>query len=115
MNLLEAAFEPLTIINKLDVADGYGGTETVWIDGAEIQGALDFQNSNMVRIAQSLGSNVTYHLIVKKNVDLDFHTVFKNSEGRTFRILSNSDDNKTPEGAGLNMRIYDVEEFKLPK
>lgn len=113
MSLLEEAFETLTIINKLDVPDGYGGKERVWIDGAEIQGALDFQNGNLQRVALALGSNITYRLIVRKDTDLDFHTVFKNSEGRTFRVLSNSDDNKTPKSAYLNMRLYDVEEYAL--
>lgn len=114
VSLLEEAFETLTIINKLDVPDGYGGKETIWMDGAEIRGALVFQNNNLVRVAQALGSNVNYQLIVKKNIDLDFHTVFKKSDGRTFRVLSNSDDNKTPKSAHLNMRLYDVEEFTLP-
>lgn len=116
MSLLEQAYEPLTIINRLTVNDGYGGTETVWDDGATINGALVFNNSNLAKIAQSLGSMASYTLTVKKDIDLDFHEVFRReSDGKIFRITSNSDDNKTPKSAGLNMRQYDVEEFTIPK
>jgi len=114
MNLMESEFEPLTIINKLAVDDGYGGKETIWVDGAVIQGALVFQNSNVVRIAQALGSSVNSQLVVKKDTDLDFHTVFRNADGKVFRVVSNSDDNDTPKKAWLNMRVYDVEYFTIP-
>lgn len=115
MSLLEQAFEPFTIINKAIVSDGYGGTTTVWADGATIQGAIVFNSSTQMKVAAAMGVTATYTLTVKKNVELDYHTVLRReSDKKTFRLVSNSDDQKTPESATLNMRQYDAEEWRLP-
>ena len=114
MSLLENAYEDFIVINKSVVDDGYGGTTTVWSPGATIQGAITYDSSNGMKIAQSLGSTSIYTLTVKKNVDLDYHTVLKRkSDNHVFRTTANSDDRKTPESAGLNMRQYAVEEWEL--
>lgn len=115
MSLLEEAFETFTIINKAIVADGYGGTTTVWTDGATIQGAMTYNASTQMKIAQAMGVTAAYTLTVKKSTLLDYHTVLRReSDKKTFRLTSNSDDNKTPESATLNMRQYDAEEWRLP-
>lgn len=115
MSLLEEAMEAFTIINKAVVDDGYGGVITQWIEGATINGALVHNTSAVQQIAQELGSTSAYTLTVRKDLDLDFHTVLKRqADGKTFRLLSNSDDKKTPRSAGLNMRQYSVEEFIIP-
>ena len=114
MSLLENAFEDFTIINKVIVDDGDGGVETRWTDGATIQGAMVFNGSTQMKIAQSMGVTSAYTLTVKKSVVLDYHTVLRReSDGKVFRLTSNSDDKKTPEEATLNMRQYDAEEWKL--
>ena len=115
MSLLDSAFENFTIINKTVVDDGYGGTTTVWTDGATIKGAIVFDGSTQMKIAQAMGVTATYTLTVKKNVLLDYHTVLRReSDRKIFRLISNSDDKKTPEEAALNMRQYDAEEFVIP-
>lgn len=114
MSLLESAYEDFVIINKSVIDDGYGGTTNAWTDGATIQGAISFDASSGMKIAEALGSTSVYTLTVKKSVDLDFHTVFRReSDGRTFRVTANSDDRKTPNDAGLDMRQYSVEEWQL--
>ena len=115
MSLLDNAYEPFTIINKVVVDDGLGGTETRWVDGAKIDGAIVYDSSTQMKIAHAMGVTATYSLIVRKNVLLDYHTVLRReSDSKIFRLTSNSDDKKTPEEAALNMRQYDAEEFKLP-
>ena len=114
MSLLENAYEDFTIINKSIIDDGYGGTTTVWKDGATIKGAIVYDNSAQMKVAQAMGVTSTYTLTVKKSVDLDFHTVLRReSDKRIFRTTSNSDDHETPFDAGLDMRQYDAEEWKL--
>ena len=114
MSLLDEAFESFTIINKQIIDDGYGGVVTEWVDGATIKGAIVFNSSSQVHIAQALGSTSTYTFIVRKEIELDYHTVLKQVDtGRIFRLTSNSDDMKTPKSAGLNMREYDAEEWTL--
>ena len=115
MSLLENAYEDFTVINKAIVADGYGGTTTTWTDGVTIKGAMVFDSSVQMKIAQAAGVTTAYTLTVKKNVELDFHTVIRReSDKKLFRLVNDSDDKKTPESAGLNMRQYSAEEFTLP-
>lgn len=114
MSLLENAYEDFTIINKAVVDDGYGGTTTVWTDGATIKGAMVFDNSTQMKVAQAMGVTSAYTFTVKKNVELDYHTVVRReSDKKIFRLTSNSDDKKTPEEAALDMRQYTAEEWKI--
>lgn len=114
MSLLENAYENFTIINKSVVDDGYGGTTTVWTDGATIKGAMVFDNSTQMKVAQAMGVTSAYTFTVKKNVELDYHTVVRReSDKKIFRLTSNSDDKKTPEEAALDMRQYTAEEWKI--
>lgn len=114
MSLLDDNFENFTIVNKAVVDDGVGGTANAWADGTTIRGAMVFDNSSEMKIAMALGAKAVYTLTVRKNVLLDHHTVLRrDSDGKIFRLTSNSDDKKTPKGAGLNMRQYSAEEWVL--
>ena len=102
------------VINKAIVDDGMGGTTTAWTDGAKIQGAMVYDNSAQMKIAQAMGSKGAYTFTVKRTTDLDYHTVLRRtSDQAIFRLTSNSDDKKTPVGAGLDMRQYTAEQFTL--
>ena len=114
MSLLDNAFENFTIVNKTVVDDGYGGVTTRWVDGATIKGAMVFDGSTQMKIAQSMGVTSAYTLTVRKSVLLDYHTVLRReSDKKIFRLTSDSDDKKTPEEAALDMRQYDAEEWEL--
>ncbi len=115
MSLLEEAFEDFTIINKAVVDDGYGGTQIEWVPGATIKCAAVLDSSPQMQIAQVMGVTSNYTITVRKDVELDYHTVLRRgSDGKIFRTTSNSDDKKTPPSATLNMRQYSAEEWKLP-
>lgn len=115
MSLLEQAFENFKIINKSIVDDGLGGTKTVWTEGAVIRGAVTFNSSPETTIAEALGATNVYQFIVRKENQFDYHDVVKRvSDGKIFRITNNSDENKTPASASLNMRVYTAEEWRLP-
>lgn len=114
MSLLDNAFEDFTIINKVVIDDGYGGVTTRWTDGATIKGAIVFDSSTEMKIAQSMGVTAAYTLTVRKSVLLDYHTVLRReSDKKIFRLTSDSDDKKTPQEAVLDMRQYDAEEWEL--
>lgn len=114
MSLLENAYEDFTILNKSIVDDGLGGVTTTWTDGPSIKGALVFDNSAQMKTAQAAGYKAAYTLTVKKHIELDYHTVIRReSDGLLFRLVSNSDDKKTPDSAMLNMRQYSAEEWKV--
>lgn len=114
MSLLEEAYEDFTVMNKSIVDDGYGGIATVWSDGATIQGAIVFDSSTQMKVAQAMGVTSAYTLTVRKSIELDYHTVIRRkSDNKIFRLTSNSDDKKTPNSAGLNMRQYSAEEWTI--
>ena len=114
MSLLDEAFEDFKILNKIRVDDGYGGTKTEWSAGATIKGAMVYNSSNQALVAQALGSTSVYVLTVRKDLELDYHDVLRReSDKKIFRVTANSDENKTPKSAGLNMRQYPCEEWVL--
>lgn len=114
MSLLENAYEDFTVINKLVVDDGYGGTTDTWKDGAGIKAVAVFDSSMQAKIAQAQGVTSLYTITVKKNILLDYHTVLRReSDKKIFRLTSDSDDKKTPADAALNMRQYSAEEWTL--
>ena len=114
MSLLTDSFESFIVIDKTTVSDGYGGTTTTYTEGVEIMGAMPWDNSTQVKIAQALGVKSTYTLTVRKNVELDYHTILKRKrDGLYFRLTSGTEDHQTPVSAALNMRQYTVETFNL--
>ena len=115
MSLLDEAFENFTILDKRTVPDGYGGTETQYVDGATIQGAMVYDGSSQAKVAQAMGVKALYTLTVHKDIILDYHDVVRrNKDGQIFRLTTDSDDLKTPKSASLNMRQYQAEEWILP-
>lgn len=115
MSLLSDAFENFIVINKAIVNDGYGGYTTEWTEGAIVKGAMVLDSSTLARMAEVTGVKDLYTLTVRKEVELDFHTVIKRvSDNKIFRLTTDSDDKKTPKSAGLNMRQYQAEEWSLP-
>ena len=114
MSLLSEAFEHYIVMDKRIVDDGYGGTDRAWTEGITISGAMVYNSSSTAKIAESMGVTGAYTLTVRKNILLDFHDVLKRkSDGKIFRIVTDSDDLKTPESAALNMRQYSAEEYVL--
>lgn len=114
MSLLENAYEDFTILNKSIIDDGYGGVTTEWTEGATIQGVMVFDSSAQMKIAQAMGVNAAYTFTIKRHIELDFHTVLRrDSDNKVFRLVSDSDDKKTPNGAGLDMRQYSTEEWQI--
>lgn len=114
MSLLSEAYEDFTVLNKAVVDDGYGGVITQYTDGAVIQGAIVLDNSAEQTIAQALGTSQSYTLTVRKDIELDYHTVIRRkSDNAVFRLTSNTDDKKTPQSASLNMRQYTAERWQI--
>jgi hypothetical protein len=115
MNLLQESMEECTMQDKISVEDGYGGFYTVYQNGAVFNAAVVLDNSMQSRIAEKEGVTALYTVTTEKNINLQFHDIFKrNSDQKIFRILSDGDDNKTPSIASLNMRQVSAEEWVIP-
>ena len=115
MSLLEEAMENCSMIDKTTVPDGYGGTKSKWVGGAEFKAAIVLDTSMEARIGEQQGVTNLYTITTKKNVNLQYHDVFqRSSDGKIFRVKSDGDDKKTPNSANLNRRQVSAEEFVLP-
>ena len=114
MSLLSQAMENCIMLDKRTTADGYGGSVTSWVEGAEFQAAIVLDTSIQARVAEKQGVTALYTITTNKAVNLQYHDVFKRlSDGKIFRVTSDGDDKKTPNSASLNMRQVSAEEWVL--
>lgn len=114
MSLLSEAMVSCHYIDKTTAPDGYGGIETVWKEGADFKAAIVLDSSMQARIAEKQGVTGLYTITTAKNINLQFHDVFRRDEDqKIFRVTSDGDDKHTPESAGLNMRQVSAEEWTL--
>lgn len=115
MSLYEADMESCTFLDQTTVYDDIGGYVTRYVPGAEFSAAIVLEDSINANIARKQGVKDLYWVSVKKIVPLRVDQVFRrNSDGRTFRVTRNGDENTTPFSAGIDMRRVRAEEFILP-
>lgn len=115
MSLVNSAMEKCNIMDKTTVPDGYGGVKAAYKEGAEIMVAFSFDSSTQARIAAQQGVNNRFTLFTKKTITLKYPDVIKRaSDGKIFRVTSDGSDNKTPQGAGLDLRAVEAEQWELP-
>lgn len=114
MSLLDEAMTTCIMQDKRTVSDGYGGYTTEWTDGAEFQAAIVLDNSTEALVAQAMSVKGLYIVTTRKNLNLQYHDVFKRvTDNKIFRVTSDGDDNYTPNSATLNMRQVRAEEWEL--
>lgn len=113
MSLLDAAMEPCIMMDKTTAPDGYGGFIKTWVDGAEFDAATVYDSSMAARVASKQGVTDLYTVTTRKNIDLQYHDVFRRvRDGKIFRVTSDGDDKATPASASLNMRVVTAEEWE---
>ena len=115
MSLLSEAMEKCIILNKVKVEDGYGGYIDTYVEGVEFDAAIVLNNSIEAQVALKQGVTGVYTITTTKALNLQYHDVFKRvSDGKIFRVVTDGDDKKTPNSAGLDMRQVSAEEWSLP-
>lgn len=114
MSLIDNAMEKSYIMDKITTRDQYGSVKTEWRQGAEIEAAYSFNSSTEARIASQQGVNNRFTILTKKAIILRYPDVVKRArDGKTFRVTSDGDDNRTPETAALDLRAVEAEEWKI--
>jgi len=114
MSLLDDAMEACTIMDKTTVPDGYGGVTTSYVDGASIQAAIVFDTSLQARTASVQGVKDLYTITTRRNVVLQYHDIIRRErDGKILRVTTDGKDKETPQGAGLDMRVVNAEEFTI--
>jgi hypothetical protein len=113
--MLEESFEKFTLLYKRPVPDGMGGYTREWVDGVQFEGSLDKDDDLQGRVAEQQGVTSVYTIITRKDIDLDFHDVFRRlSDGLTYRVTGDIKDSQTPKSAGLQYAWVPVERWDLP-
>ncbi len=113
--LIDAYKEGCVLLNKITTADGYGGYDTVWQDGAKFEAAITLDTSTQARVAEKQGVTALYTVTTTTALNLQYHDVFRRErDGKIFRVTSDGDDKRTPRGVGaLDMRQVSAEEWRL--
>lgn len=115
MSLVDEAMTRVQLIEKKREPDGAGGFITSWEPSAEFMAAITFDSSMQGRRAEKEGVSSLYTVTAPKSANLAYHDVFKRlSDGKIFRVTSDSDDIETPERATFQFRQFTCEEWELP-
>lgn len=113
--LYEQVMENCHIVDKTTVKDDRGGVETVYIEGAGIDVAFSFDNSNTVVIGNQETVTDLYTLVTYRKVVLQAGDIIeRDKNGDTFKIEDNGDDSTPPAISALNMRQVKARKWKLP-
>lgn len=114
MSLINEAMTEVVMLEKVHSEDGEGGFVTEWKDGVRFNAAITFDSSMQARTAQKQGVTSLYTVTTEKNAKLDFHDVIRRvSDGKLFRITSDSDDKQTPASASFQFLQVTAEEWWL--
>lgn len=115
MSLYKEAMEQCVMMHKTTEDDAYGSEIVRYIDGAHFEAAITFDTSVQARIGMSQGVKNMYTVYTRRMKMLQPFEVFRReSDGKTFRVTSDSYDKKTPESASLDMRVCTAEEWSIP-
>lgn len=102
-----------TLLEKTRVPDGEGGWETRWVDGMEFDAAISHSSTIEARVAESEGMASTYTVWTEKSFTLDFHDVFRDASGQTYRVTSQGGDEQTPASASFQLEHVSAERWTL--
>lgn len=114
MSLISETMTKCVMYDKSRKPDGEGGFITEWTESAEFEAAITFDSSIQARIAEKSGVTSLYTVTVPKGLTLEYHDVFKRiSDGKIFRVTSDSDDKVTPPRASFQFQQVTAEEWRL--
>lgn len=114
MSLIDSYTTECVLLEKSRVPDGEGGWTTAWTEGAAFSAAITVDSTLQARVAQQEGVTSVYTVTVAPGTPLDFHDVFRrSSDGKVFRVTSDSDDKKTPPVASFQVLQVSAEEWTL--
>ena len=107
--------ESCHIVDKTTVKDDRGGVSTVYVEGALIDVAFSFDDSNTVVIGNQETVTDLYTLVTYKKVILQAGDIIeRDKNGSTFKIEDNGDDSTPPAISALNMRQVKARKWNLP-
>ena len=116
MSLLDEYKEDFAFMDKSHTKDAEGNPVVTWTQSeATFKAALRFDSSVQAKRAQAEGVQDLYTIVTSKSIDLEFNDVVKRiKNGKTYRVTTNGEDNKTPASATLDMRAVSAKLWNIP-
>ena len=100
MSLLDDFSHSCIIMDKLTKPDGEGGYATEWSEGAEFANFVALDSSLEARQAEAQGVTSVYTGIVRKDVPIEYGSVYKDvATGAYFRVTSRPEEKQAPASA----------------
>lgn len=114
--LMESYIEDIVLIDETSVSDGFGGFDTAWTDGAEIQVAIVQPHDGSQTIANAIVGKQSITITTGTNITLKRDKYFRRvRNGKTYRIDHDNTDKLTPDDSELQWRVTTATEAALPK
>ncbi len=100
MSLLDDFSHSCIIMDKRTKPDGEGGYATEWSEGAEFANYVALDSSLEARQAEAQGVTSVYTGIVRKDVPIEYGSVYKDvMTGTYFRVTSRPEEKQAPASA----------------
>ena len=114
MSLLDDFARACVLMEKTRVADGAGGYEVTWTEGAEFSNYQALDTSTEARIAERQGMTSIYSALVIKSLPIEYNDVFKDtSTGFTYRVTSDPTDKEAPSSSTFDLKYFTAERWDL--
>ena len=112
MSLLDDFSHSCIIMDKRTKPDGEGGYATEWREGAEFANYVALDSSLEARQAEAQGVTSVYTGIVRKDVPIEYGSVYKDV---TFRVTSRPEEKQAPASASpmlQNLKSFTAERLR---
>lgn len=107
-------YEKFHIIDKTTKPDGMGGVDTVYIEGAEVQVALQQDTAPEIKVANAVTERQSYTVVTPKSIIFRHGDIIKRDrDEKYFRITSDADDLVTPPSSAMNIRQCTAVEYEM--
>lgn len=113
MSLLDAFMEPCCLMQETRVKDGAGGFISEWTEGETFNAAITHDTSMNAVIAEKQGVTSVYKVTTYGSLLRYDDKIKRLSDGRYFRITSDSADVHSPYVASFDISQATAERWEL--
>lgn len=99
-------------ITATSTPDGRGGVKPTYLPGEAIEAVFGYNSAVKKIPAEKADSVPQYIITTRKGVTLHYNEIIqRDSDGKLFKVLTDSEDNKSPNVSYINMQQVEAEAF----
>lgn len=107
--------EKAIFLDKRTIPGLGGSVTTQWVPGAEFDVLVSVAGTMEQLVAEQRGYTANFDITVDKDLNIDFHDVFKlKRDGRILRVTVDPDENHSPDMASFSVKVGQAERYQLP-